>query len=124
MKPKAGKGRPRLPLYRYSSFWMSVAGAAFMLSTVVALSTSPRDPYEPLRLDTVRGWLTPFDPGRANELQSITTDLRAVHVDPDDPNKVWVAGNAGTILYSADGGKSWNKQEIKAAEVAPKAAKE
>lgn len=107
--------RVRLPLWRYSSFWMSLAGATFVVSTAATLMQSPRDPYERLRLDSVRGWLTPVDPARARQLPSITTDLNAVHVAPDDPQKLWVAGNAGTILYSADGGKTWTRQEIVAA---------
>jgi hypothetical protein len=110
----APRRRTRYPLWRYSSFWISVAAATFAVSTAIAFFQSPRDPYEPLRLDTVRGWLKPIDPSRASELPTITTDLRAVHVDPKAPQKVWVAGNAGTILYSADGGKTWVKQEIRA----------
>ena len=113
----APRRRKRYPLWRYSSFWFSVAMVTFGVSTLIALFQSPRDPYEPLRLDTVRGWMKPLDPGRAKELPRITTDLRAVHVDPKDPQKVWVAGNAGTILSSVDGGKTWTKQEIKPAAV-------
>jgi hypothetical protein len=115
MDAKANRRRARLPLWRYSSFWFAVAMVTFGVSTIVALLQTSRDPYEPLRLDTIQGWMKPFDPGKAKELSSITADLRAVHVDPKDPQKMWVAGNAGTILHSADGGKTWVKQEIKAA---------
>ncbi|HYR30046.1 MAG TPA: hypothetical protein VEU30_16370 [Thermoanaerobaculia bacterium] len=117
MAAPASRQRVRLSwssVLRSSSFWFSVAMVTFGVTTLIAVPQSPRDPYEPLRLDTLSGWLRPSDPGRAKELPAITTDLRAVHVDPKDPQKVWVGGNAGTILYSADGGKTWTKQEIKA----------
>lgn len=113
--------RARVPLYRYSSFWFSVAMATFLLSTLLAWLQDPRDPYEPLRLDTVRGWLTPVDPGKAEALQTLSTDLRTVHVDPNDSQKVWVAGNAGTIFFSGDGGRTWTKQQIRPAVVQPAA---
>ena len=106
--------RSRVPLYRYSSFWITVASIAFGVSTLIAVLQSPRHPYEPLRLDTLGGWLRPIDPGQARALPTITTDLRAVHVDPNDPQKVWVAGKGGTILHSADGGKTWTRQELRA----------
>jgi hypothetical protein len=105
--------RARVALYRYSSFWFSVAMATFFVSTLLAFLQEPRDPYEPLRLDTVRGWLTPIDPGKAQELPSLRADLRAVHVDPADSQRVWVAGNAGTIFFSADGGRTWTTQAIR-----------
>lgn len=119
MNASPSRRRARLPLWRYSSFWFSVAMVTFGASTLVTLLQNPRDPYEPLRLDTIRGWMQPYDPGKAKELPAITTDLRAVHVDPKDPQKMWVAGNAGTILYSANGGKTWVKQEIQAAVLEP-----
>lgn len=114
MNASKSRRRARLPLWRYSSFWFSVAMATFAVSTLVALLQTPRDPYEPLRLDTIRGWMQPFDPGKAKELPAITADLRGVHADPKDPQKMWVAGNAGTILHSADGGRTWVKQQINA----------
>lgn len=108
-------GRPRVPFWSESSFWLTLAMVTFGTSTLVALTQSARDPYEPLRLGALSGWLSPSDPGRAQELPAITTDLRAVYAEPKDPRKIWIAGNAGTILYSENGGKSWTRQEIVAA---------
>jgi photosystem II stability/assembly factor-like uncharacterized protein len=115
--PSQSKSAPhgrRAPWYRYSRFWFSLAISSIVISTALMLFAAPRDPYETARLGDPDSWLRSIEPGRAGEMDTLEADLNGVAVSTDGKT-VWVAGNAGLIAISTNGGKSWQKETISGA---------
>jgi hypothetical protein len=106
---KSVRRERRAPWYRYSRFWFSLAISCVVISTLLMLFQSPRDPYD--TQTGVDAWLRPAEPGRAREMNTLRADLNSVAISTDGI-AVWVAGNAGLIATTTDGGKSWQKEKI------------
>ncbi|HEX8154164.1 MAG TPA: P-loop NTPase fold protein, partial [Thermoanaerobaculia bacterium] len=90
----------RLPPYRYSRFWFSLAVNIFLLSTLLAL-LQPRDP------DGEFSWLRPYEPAAQKALPLIKADLNAVFIE--SPNAIWFGGNNGVVVVTADDGKTFKR---------------
>ena len=85
-----------------------VASAA----TSVNYLQSPRpDPYRTVRFLSGDWWRYPLERNPWKRLQSVDSDLNSVFVLPGS-GKLWAVGSAGTIVESADGGSTWEKQVI------------
>jgi hypothetical protein len=113
----ARQGR-RAPLYRYSGFWFALALISAIGSTAVMIAEDPRDPYDTAGISSADAWLRPTHPGRARQMNKLRADLNGVAVSKDGKT-VWVAGNAGLIAMSADGGDHWQQETISASAPVP-----
>jgi len=114
------RGR-RAPWYRYSTFWFSLAISSAAIITLLMLFVAPRDPYDTSRMTSANYWLRSIEPGRVHEMDTLRADLNGVVVS-NDGTAVWVAGKAGLIAMSTNGGRSWQKETIAAPDATPRLA--
>ena len=89
---------------------LAVALMLLIVSSTVALLQKPRpDPYLAEPFPSLRWWLYPIDTFAALGLPSINEQLNAVFALPGT-DQVWAVGDAGVILHSPDGGRTWKQQ--------------
>ncbi len=105
--------RPGLALRRPAYLYAAVV--CFVVFSVVALIQAPRPVPNPPE-GIFAFWRYPIVLNDIKRLPAVTIkgsskspDLHAVFVLPEDTNQVWLAGDAGTLLHSSDGGKRWTK---------------
>ncbi|MBV8614606.1 MAG: hypothetical protein JOY66_12690 [Acetobacteraceae bacterium] len=99
--------RERRRWMRLRSPWLS--GALLILSVGVLLAgflPLRADPFSPAPPLTMNWWTEPVEQNAFARLPIVGAVLRALAVAPDG-RTVLAAGSNGTILSSADGGRSW-----------------
>jgi photosystem II stability/assembly factor-like uncharacterized protein len=113
---KAGKVAASMPGARRTgaarpAVWLAASAGLFLVSTLILLLQEPADP---LSGSTALGrWLCPAPPAEA--LQRVRCSLNGVAAVAETPARgaavhVWVVGNRGLLLHSADGGASWEQE--------------
>lgn len=101
--------------------WLAAAALIIGAATAIALTQEPRpDPWRPVQTLSPDWWRYPVERNAFRRLPVISGNLRAVHAHPDGM-RLWAVGEAGLIVHSADGGRSWRRQEWVAAPAAASA---
>jgi photosystem II stability/assembly factor-like uncharacterized protein len=88
------------------------AVAVALVSSVYAIWFQPLRPNAwrpPAPVVSLDWWLYPLESNAAGRLPEVEGALNAVWADARTGH-VWVVGQQGLILSSADGGRSWNRQ--------------
>src|SRR6266850_7205060 len=95
----SGKG------FRFPFASLGIASAAFILAAAaLAANQVPNsDPYRPPAIGTWAWWWVPIEFNGHKRLPAIESDLKAVYAHPTTGD-VWVVGDTGTFLHSADSG--------------------
>jgi KAP-like P-loop domain-containing protein/PASTA domain-containing protein len=90
--------------------WLTLAAAAMLLSTVLLFVQRPwrhANTYPP---GAKSWWLDSIEWNSVRGLPVIVGNINAVAFEPKS-TRVWIAGNAGLLAYSDDGGDRWTKLE-------------
>lgn len=99
--PRRGGDPSRIP-------YVLAAAVLFGISTWFAGTQKPRpDAFERPSIFQWSWWRYPLERNAPRRLQTIRCDLNAVFAL--DRENVWAVGNAGMIVFSADGGYRWSK---------------
>lgn len=121
--PTAAAASPsanQAPTRRFDINWQSrsslctlAAIAIFLISTSYFGWLQAPDPNG-VNLEhpfSTQSWWYPREQNPARRLPLLpNVDLHGIFVLPDNTNLIWVVGEAGTIVHSNDGGKSWKVQ--------------
>lgn len=92
--------------------WFGAALALFLVVSSVALRQEPRpDPGRAIGPLHGEWWLSPLEPAAERRLLQIDADLNQVFA-LGGTSHVWVVGNGGLILHSADSGRTWARQRL------------
>ena len=110
--------RRRMPTFKLTGprrMWLITAAATFALFTGIALLQPPRSlPHPPADISAFSFWLFPI---ATNEIARLPRPLvngapgptfNAVSITLDGMG-IWVAGDAGILLHSGDGGFTWRQ---------------
>ncbi|HEY6323063.1 MAG TPA: P-loop NTPase fold protein [Thermoanaerobaculia bacterium] len=122
VRGSAGRGR-----FGHPASWYVAAAVLLATSTLVAVRQQPRsDVYRATSAREPEWWLQPVEFNAARRLPLVWSDLNDLFVLPGDSQagpQVWVVGNGGLILHSADLGRTWKQVSLAApARSAPPAA--
>ncbi|MDT4290026.1 YCF48-related protein [Methylomonas sp. MO1] len=111
-----------LPLHWLSrpGFWLGWALMLALLSTVIAFQQAPhRNAYRPEpKLLSWNYWAYPVERNAFRRLPAIAGNLNDLAVS-EDGQHIWVVGDGGLIVFSEDGGVSWQQGQIGAAPAVP-----
>ncbi len=90
-----------------------LAGLILIISSLIAFTQQPRsDPFAaPPQTLSANWWKYPLERNAFRRLPSITGELRDVFALPSGKH-IWLVGNGGLIVHSADGGQSWEQQNL------------
>ena len=100
-------------------WWVTAAGILFSLTSWIAFTQAPRPdlPVAPgSAWVSADWWLHPMERNAMRRLPSIRAGLSSIFSLPDGKH-LWAVGMGGMIVYSQDGGTSWQRGLI----VAPSA---
>lgn len=116
-------GAPRSPGARAQALTFTLLGATLILAALAgAWLQAPRPAALASPAAFAPGdpdwWRHPLESNPTLRLPAIQGNLRGVHALADG-QRVWVVGEGGLILHSADGGATWRQQHPRPAAPAP-----
>ena len=90
--------------------WLGIAALVFAVGTGLALYQDPRpDPFQPVQTLSPDWWRYPVERNAFKRLPAIGGSLNAVYAHKDG-RRLWAVGDAGLIVHSDDGGRTWVRQ--------------
>ncbi|MDQ3651242.1 MAG: YCF48-related protein [Acidobacteriota bacterium] len=100
-------------LSRSGRYWIVLA--MFTVASIIAFKQPLNpDPYRAATFPSLNWFLYPSEQNAHRRLHEIKCDLNAIYA-LDGTEKIWAVGNRGLVAHSDDGGRSWRKQMLTAA---------
>ncbi|MDQ3253536.1 MAG: hypothetical protein M3R15_06465 [Acidobacteriota bacterium] len=100
-------------LSRSVRYWIVLAMFTVASITAFKQPLNP-DPYRAATFPSLNWFLYPSEQNAHRRLHEIQCDLNAIYA-LDGTEKIWAVGNRGLVAHSDDGGRSWRKQILTAA---------
>jgi len=100
-------------LSRSGRYWIVLT--MFTVASIIAFKQPLNpDPYRAATFPSLNWFLYPSEQNAHRRLHEIKCDLNAIYA-LDGTEKIWAVGNRGLVAHSDDGGRSWRKQMLTAA---------